>query len=85
MSRSFDFMFAKHRREKKSMDLFMECLRYEYAHLRKHKIDPQVSYENIKKYAKEVIDNDCTVTYNAFIDLWAWDVIYAEMDKEEFN
>lgn len=49
------------------------------------KIDPQVSYENIKKYAKEVIDNNCTVTYNAFIDLWAWDVIYAEMDKEDFN
>ena len=85
MNRSFDFMISHHYRDKKSMDLFMKCLRYEYAHLRKNKINPQVSYENIKKYAKEVIDNDCTITYNAFIDLWAWDVIYAEMDKEDFN
>lgn len=85
MNRSFDYMFSHHNRDKKSMDLFMQCLRFEYAHLRKHKIDSQISYQNIKKYAKEVIDNDCTVTYNSFVDLWAWDVIYAEMDKEEFN
>ena len=84
MSLLFDYISSVGT-DKKSIDLFMKCLRYEYAHLRKHKIDPQVSYENIKKYAKEVIDNDCTVTYNAFIDLWAWDVIYAEMDKEDFN